>query len=323
MPGAPALPDPASGSTTPTEGVFPYEVEPDWPMLEPGLTLGQVSGLAIEPAGTLLVFCRADRPWFGGQMSAPIERPTLLRLDRATGAVRERFGDGRFVIPHGLSIDPAGNVWVTDVGTHRVYKLAPNGTPILVLGTGLPGNDVQSFNQPTDVYVAANGTVFVADGYGNSRIVKLSPEGQYLGQWGQPGSEPGALSTPHSISGDAQGRIYVADRGNARVQRFDSDGRFLDEWKGPELGRPWAVTVATDGRVYVVDGGDQKTEPPDRSGIIEFDAAGNVLQRWSTYGSALGQLVWGHDLAVDDAHDVYVGEVFTGMRVQKFRRSPP
>jgi peptidylamidoglycolate lyase len=302
-------------------GAGAYALVPGWPVLEPGLALGQVSGLAIEAAGTLMVFSRADRPWSGGPMTDPIRGPTLLRLDPSTGAVRDRFGQGRFAIPHGLHVDPAGNLWVTDAGTHRVVKLSPTGEVLLQLGTGSPGNDMRSFNQPTDVHVAADGTVFVADGYGNTRVVRLSPTGAYLGQWGTRGAGPGQFNTPHSITGDAQGRIYVADRGNSRIQRFDPQGRFLDQWKSASLGRPWAVTIAPDGMVYVVDGGDQNPRPPDRAGVVKLDQTGRLLDRWSEFGVGPGQLCWGHDVAVDETGDVYVAEVYTGQRVQKFRRS--
>ena len=303
-------------------GAATYAVVAGWPALEPGLMLGQVSGLTLEPGGTLLVFSRADRPWSGGVMREPITRPTLLRLDTATGAVRERFGQGRFAIPHGLHADKDGNLWVTDAGLHKVWKLSPAGEVLLELGTGSPGNDTRSFDQPTDVWVAADGSVFVSDGYGNTRVVKLSAGGQFLMQWGTPGSGPGQFRTPHSITGDSQGRIYVADRGNSRVQRFDAEGRFIDQWRSPRLGRPWAVSVARDGLVYVVDGGDQNPQPPDRAGVVQLDQEGRILQRWGEFGLGAGQLCWGHDVAVDDPGDVYTAEVFTGQRVQKFTRSP-
>jgi peptidylamidoglycolate lyase len=298
-----------------------YAVVAGWPALEPGLVLGQVSGLTMEPGGTLLVFSRADRPWSGGTMREPITRPTLIRLDPATGSVRERFGQERFAIPHGLHADKDGNLWVTDAGLHKVWKLSPAGAVLLELGTGSPGTDTRSFNQPTDVWVGADGSVFISDGYGNSRVVKLSPGGQFVMTWGTPGAGPGQFRTPHSITGDSQGRIYVADRGNSRVQRFDAEGRFIDQWRSAQLGRPWAVSVARDGLVYVVDGGDQNPQPPDRAGVVKLDQEGRILQRWSEFGLAAGQLCWGHDVAVDEPGNVYTAEVYTGQRVQKFTRS--
>lgn len=287
-----------------------WQVVHGWPALEPGYVLGQVAGVTVDATGALFVFHRADHPWFGQSLTKPITLPTLTRLDRATGAIEARFGDNRFVIPHGLHAAPDGSLWVTDVGTSLVHKLSPAGESLLVLDRG--------FDKPTDVFVAADGNVFVSDGYGNSRVVKLDPAGNVLETWGTFGRGPGQFDTPHSITGDADGRLYVADRGNARVQIFDQEGRYLAEWKSAELGRPWAVAATPDGSIYVVDGGDQM--PPDHAAVMRLDRDGHILDRWADYGSQEGGLYWGHDLAVDGDGAVFVGDVYYGMRVQKFIR---
>lgn len=125
------------------------------------------------------------------------------------------------------------------------------------------------------------------------------------------------LNTPHGIAIDAAQNIYVADRGNARLQVFDRKGSYLREFSGPEIGRPWAVDVGADGRIFVVDGGDQGTGE-DRSGLVTLTADGKLIARWSQFGSGPGELVWPHDLAVSKNSEVFVGEVLDSHRVQKF-----
>ena len=118
------------------------------------------------------------------------------------------------------------------------------------------GLDGRHFNKPTDVAVAPDGSFYVSDGYGNSRVAKFSAKGEFLFDWGHKGDQPGEFDIPHGIARDGEGRIYVADRTNSRIQVFKGDGTFLYQWKSPELGRPWALSFGPDGRLYVVDGGD-------------------------------------------------------------------
>jgi peptidylamidoglycolate lyase len=224
-------------------------------------------------------------------------------------------------MPHGLTIDAEDNLWLTDVGLHQVFKFDPSGNLLMILGErGVSGNDAAHFNLPTDVAVAPDGSFYVSDGYGNSRIVRYSPEGEFLDEWGAKGTAPGQFDVPHGLALDAQGRVYVADRGNARLQIFDGTGKFLAEWKGAQLGRPWAVRIGTDGSVYVVDGGDQPVLFPDRARILKFDASGNLLAWFGSYGQEPGQFTWPHAIALAPNDALYVGEVSTGMRVQKFMR---
>jgi DNA-binding beta-propeller fold protein YncE len=159
----------------------------------------------------------------------------------------------------------------------------------------------------------------VSDGYGNSRVAKFSAKGEFLFDWGHKGDQPGQFNTPHGIAMDEQGRIYVADRSNSRIQVFKGDGTFLQQWKSPELGRPWALSFGPDGCLYVVDGGDLKPWPPDRSHILRLDTNGNVLEMWASFGNYDGELFWGHDIAVGKDGAVYVGDI-QGRRVQKFAR---
>lgn len=249
----------------------------------------------------------------------PITAPTVLLFDGASGQQRGAWGAGRFAMPHGLTVDGQDNAWVTDVALHQVFKFTNDGALLLTLGErGVPGDDSVHFNRPTDVAVAPDGSFYVSDGYRNSRVVHFSKEGRYLLSWGRKGSRPGEFEVPHSIARDATGQVYVADRSNARIQVFDSVGHFISEWKGPELGRPWAVRVGADGYVYVVDGGDQPTTPPDRARVLVLTRQGRVVESFGRFGNYDGQFVWPHAVAVATDGTVYVGDVSTGRRVQKF-----
>jgi DNA-binding beta-propeller fold protein YncE len=293
-----------------------------WPALGEGMVLGQVTGVDVDSHGHVFVFHRADRPWLETQNTTPITEPTLLRLEAATGRIEEELGAGAFVVPHGLRVDHRDHLWVTDVGTHTVHELDHDGTPLRSFGTfGEPGDDDAHFDQPTDVAVAADGRFFVADGYGNARVVAFDADGRFVRAFGERGSAPGQLDTPHSIALDADGRLLVADRGNARIQRFTTEGELIDVWQSAALGRPWAVDVDARGKVYVVDGGDQNPVPPDRSHILRLGDDGEIEASWASFGNQDGQLYWGHAVAVTETGEVLVGDVRYGMRVQKWTPS--
>jgi peptidylamidoglycolate lyase len=299
-----------------------YRVVHGWPALSEGYVLGQVSGVALDSHGAVFVFHRADQSWLDAPGTALITQPALLKLDAANGEIEAELGRSMFVVPHGLRIDAHDHLWVTDVGTHQVFELDHDGSVVRSFGVaGEPGADETHFNQPTDVAIAADGTLFISDGYGNSRVVVLAADGSFVRSWGAFGSEPGQFNTPHSIALDAQGRVYVADRGNARIQRFTQQGELIDVWQSAALGRPWALTIAADGTVFVVDGGDQNPVPPDRGRILRVSPDGEVLESWSSFGNQDGQIYWGHAIAVGKDGEVYVGDVRFGMRVQKFVRA--
>lgn len=283
--------------------------------------MGQVSGVGVDSRGTVFVFRRAQRSWpSSGELSTDsIDAPTILLFESASGRQVGAWGAGLFAMPHGLAVDHEDNVWVTDVALHQVFKFTRDGVLLLALGErGVPGDDSLHFNRPTDVAVAPDGSFYVSDGYRNSRVVRFSSEGRYLLSWGRKGSGPGEFDVPHGIARDTGGLVYVADRNNARIQVFDSVGRFLTEWKGSEVGRPWAVRVGPAGDVYVVDGGDQPLTPPDRARIYRLTREGRVIESFGRFGNYDGQFVWPHALAVTRDGTVFVGDVSTGMRVQKF-----
>jgi len=239
-------------------------------------------------------------------------------LDGKSGEQIAAWGQKRFVLPHGLSIDSRDQIWVTDVALHQVFKFSHDGDLLMALGTNRkPGRDGSHFNKPTDVAVSPDGTIYVSDGYGNSRVASFAPNGRFLREWGCKGSHLGEFDLPHGIALDAEGRIYVADRSNARIQVIDREGNFRSAWNNPDLGRPFALTVGPDGYLYVVDGGEQNERPPDHAGILKLDLGGEILAKWGRYGNYDGELYTGHCIAVDADGAVYVGDV-DGRRVQKF-----
>lgn len=296
----------------------PYSVVHGWPRLPEGMVLGQVSGVAVDSHNRVFVFRRAEGSW-ATDHSQPIASPTILCFDGVTGALIAQWGDHRFLEPHGLRVDRDDNVWVTDRALQQVFKFTYDGKLLLTIGTEkTAGVDATHFNKPADLAFASDGGFYVADGYGNNRIAKFSRDGKFQFDWGRKGSGPGEFDLPHSVAVDAQGRVYVADRNNARIQVFDGAGKFLKEWKSPELGRPWSLTIGPDNLLYVVDGGDLKPNAPDRGQLLKLDLDGKILAKWSRFGNYDGQIYWGHDLAVGRDGAVYVGDVFHGMRVQKF-----
>jgi len=296
----------------------PYSVVHGWPVLPDGMVLGQVSGVAVDSHNHVFIFHRAENSW-ATDKTHPISSPTILCFDGASGKLLASWGEKRFLEPHGLRIDAHDNVWVTDRALQQVFEFSHEGKLLLTIGTErVAGVDATHFDKPTDIAFASDGSIYISDGYGNNRVAKFSPSGKFLLDWGHKGQGPGEFDLPHSVAVDAQSLVYVADRSNSRIQVFDSNGKFLKMWSSPELGRPWSLTIGPDNFLYVVDGGDLKPAPPDRGQLLKLDLSGKILAKWSCFGNYDGQIYWGHDLAVGKDGAVYVGDVYHGMRVQKF-----
>jgi DNA-binding beta-propeller fold protein YncE len=177
----------------------------------------------------------------------------------------------------------------------------------------------EGFAGPTKVAFLRDGTPLVADGYRNARVAFLRRGGGVTSAWGMQGRADGQLDLPHGVAVDADDRVYVADRDNARVQVFERDGRHRATWAGPTIGRPFAVTVVAN-RVFVVDGGDQDPSHP-AARVVVLDRDGRVLGQFGTFGGRAGELSDPHDIAVDARGRVYVAELGT-RRVQRFRPGP-
>lgn len=250
-----------------------FSRDSSWPgPLPDGWKFRMVSNLATDSRGRIYVAHRGAHPVvifdkqgnFAGSVGDDVFEQSMMydvRKDPPTPISRE------FWI-HGIHVDPEDNVWVTDIGRHVVFKFCPQGKLLLTLGTlNQSGEDAGTFYQPSGVAVATTGHIYVADGYGNSRIVKFSPEGRFMKAWGRKGSQPGEFNLPHGITVDAEGRVYVAERLNHRVQVFDADGQFLVEWA--DLPHADSIVLRKRGGAYVGSGWD----------IIHVDEAGKPVTK--------------------------------------------
>ncbi|MDB5812394.1 MAG: hypothetical protein JWN94_4516 [Betaproteobacteria bacterium] len=235
--------------------------------LPDGRTWGSTSGVDIDPDGKSIWVaerCGAFAPPSAMKPGVPFacegsKLDPILKFDE-NGNLVKSFGAGLFVFPHGLYVDRGGNVWVTDgVGKegkgHQVFKFSPDGKLLMTLGkAGVGGSAMDEFNAPSAVVVAANGEVFVADGHGgatNARIMKFDSTGKFIKTWGKKGSGPGELDIPHALALDSRGRLFVGDRGNNRIQIFDQDGNYIDQWS--QFSRPSGVFIDRNDVLYAAD----------------------------------------------------------------------
>ncbi|MDB6075636.1 MAG: repeat containing protein [Verrucomicrobiaceae bacterium] len=298
-----------------------YQVVLGWPALPEGHVLGLCAGVGVDSHDNVFVFHRDDRVWKTPFPQQPIEQPTVSVIEGRSGKLIASWGANEFIMPHGLTLDHEDNVWLTDVGSHQVFKYTHEGRLLLTVGErGKAGADSTHFNLPTDVAVLPDGSFYVSDGYRNSRVVKFDAAGRYQFEWGGKGSAAGQFNLPHGIAADNRRRIFVCDRSNARLQVFDAVGKYITEWKGPAIGRPYGVSIAANGHIFLVDGGDQNASPHDHSKAVELDAEGKVVDTFGSWGKAPGQFQLGHDIAVAHDGSVYVAEG-KGARVQKFIRT--
>jgi DNA-binding beta-propeller fold protein YncE len=245
----------------------PYRSVESWAQMPQGRTWGSTSGVDVDRDGTSIWVaerCGAFAPPSRMKPGVPFacdgsSLAPILKFD-ASGKLVKSFGEGLFLFPHGIHVDPDGNVWVTDgLGKdgkgQQVFKFSPDGKVLMTLGkAGVAGSGPNEFNAPSAVLVAPNGDIFVADGHGretNARIVKFSRDGQFIKTWGKKGSAPGELDIPHALAMDSQGRLFVADRQNNRLQIFDQDGKFLDQWT--QFSRPSGLYIDKNDVIYVAD----------------------------------------------------------------------
>jgi DNA-binding beta-propeller fold protein YncE len=291
----------------------PYRAVENWAQLPPGIQWGPVINVAPDARGNIWVFHRSD--------------PAVLEFD-SSGKLLKSFGVGMFVQAHGLALDGEGNVWVTDAQGkdgkgQQVFKFSPDGKVLMTLGkAGVAGAGSDTFNGPSGVVVARNGDIFVADGHGgntNARIVKFSKDGKFVKAWGMKGPGPGEFDTPHSIAMDSKERLFVADRVNNRIQIFDREGTFIDQWK--QFGRPSGIFIAKNDTLYSVDSqSDEKTNPGVKRGIRIGSAKTGVVTAFIPDLSADPQIALAEGVCADAKGNIYAAGV-SSMALHKFVRN--
>jgi uncharacterized oxidoreductase len=296
-----------------------FEANADWARLPAGYCWTEATSVACDGQDRVFVFNRGNG-----------EHPVLV-FDRG-GAFLHSWGQGQFVRPHGISIDPEGAVWCADDHDHTVRKFTPEGRLLLTLGTrGRPSDtgatsiDYRTirrsgppFHYPTNTAFGPAGEIYVADGYGNARIHKFAADGRLLLSWGEPGGGPGQFRVPHGIAVSRDGTVYVADRENSRLQLFNPDGAYLTEWT--DVARPCQVAFDGEGLVCVAELGFQAGRWPgtpapaaDAPGgrVSIFSPRGDLVARWGggKNPTAPGDFFAPHGLCVDTRGDIYVAEV--------------
>jgi len=300
-----------------------YELVKNWLDLPKDLKLGNPTGISIDTNQNIVVFHRAGREWalLGAMPDSSIKSKTILIIDKDNGKLITSWGDNLFIMPHGLTVDNENNIWVTDVGLHQVFKFSHDGKLLLKLGeTKVAGNDSLHFNKPTDIAIADNGSFYVSDGYGNSRVVKFSATGKYLSEWGKKGNKESEFNIPHGISLDSNDNVYVADRENKRVQVFDPNGNFKKQFTDNTFGAICSVAFnITRLKLFAVDDFTFLKVKHQGSDIFIFDTTGKVQTRFGRSGSYHGNTSWYHDLTIDKDENIYVGDIL-GNTVQKFRK---
>ena len=242
----------------PNDAPNPYRTIAGWAQLPDGRKWGSTAGVDIGPDGNVWAY---DRCGANGCADSPLD--PILEFDKS-GKVIRHFGAGLFVFPHGFYVDKSGNVWVTDQqkskdGTKglQVFKFSPEGKVLMTLGKkGVSGTGPDEFGAPTDVVVAPNGDIFVADGHvgcncPNARIVKFDKNGKFIMEFGKHGTGPGEFDGPHALAFDSKGRLFVGDRTNNRIEIFDQKGKFIAEWK--QFGRPSGIFITPNDTLYSTD----------------------------------------------------------------------
>ncbi len=322
-----------------------YRSVPDFLKLPADMYLGEVAGVAVNSKGHIFVFSR-------GNTAGPAYAAAAAQL--------LEFGpDGRFLrevghnlyawsFAHTVKIDKEDNIWVTDKGSDMVIKFNAEGRVAMVFGRRQEASDEGTgplkhpkpplppvdgmFRQVTDVAWDAAGNTYISDGYINARVAKVDKNGNWLKSWGEPGDQPGQFNTPHSIAVDAQGHVYVADRGNRRIQVFDGEGKFLRQITvdvpappdaRPAIGNRPATTTGTMApgapwAICITPGPDQVLFSSDAypGRIYKMSLEGKVLGMFGESGKQLKQFGWVHEIACPSEREIYVAELLN-WRVQK------
>jgi DNA-binding beta-propeller fold protein YncE len=343
-----SLPGALFAQQTPPE--ISYRSVPDFLKLPPDLYLGEASGVAVNSKGHVFVFSR-------GNTTGPAYAASAAQLLEfgADGKYLREIGHNLYAwsFAHAVKVDKQDNIWVADKGSDMVIKFNPQGRVLLVFGRKQEASDEGTealrhvkpplpavdglFRQVTDMTWDPEGNTYISDGYVNSRVAKVDKSGTWIKSWGEPGDQPGQFNTPHSIAADAQGNIYVADRGNRRIQVFDTDGKFLRQFSidvplkpdaRPAIGNkptqttgtmspgaPWAICI-TPGPHQVLYASDAF---PGR--IYKLSLEGKILGVFGEAGKQPKQFGWIHEMACPSENELYVAELLN-WRVQKLILEP-
>jgi len=258
----------------------------DFLKLPQGWLFGEATAIEVNSKGHIFVFNRGDHK--------------LLEFDPDGNFIKEiGAGTATFANPHGLKIDAQDNLWTTDIENQIIIKFSPEGKVLMVLGRkGIAGEfmgkwDYTTFDKPTDVAVAANGDIFVADGYGNSRVVKFNSKDELIKTWGSKGENIGQFKIPHTITVH-EGKVYVGDRENKRIQIFDTDGNFIEQWTN--TGYPYSIKILGE-HLYSIDGVANK--------IFKFDLQGNKIGEYGSRGFDSGEMSLPHWIDITDNREIY------------------
>ncbi len=298
------------------EGKFRFEVVEGWEQLPAGWWHGDVADVATDSRDRVYVFNRSDHP--------------VIVYDR-DGRFLTSWGEGVFTRPHGITITADDIVWLADDTDHTVRKCTLEGTILQTLGTLNQGSDTGyewgdlrtikrgagPFNRPTRVSLAQNGDLYISDGYGNARVHRFTAAGEYIQSWGEPGKGPGEFNLPHSVWVHRDGRVFVCDRENNRMQVSSPTGEYLSAWTN--VTRPMDLWIDADDNVFLAEGawkagttlmtGEPLTE--DRAPQLSVrDLEGNVLARWGGPDHREpGSFGAPHGIWLDSRGDLYVAEV--------------
>jgi len=309
---------------------IPYESVPGFFKLPADLYLGESMGVATNSKGHIFVFTRS-------QLTRLFEFDEQGRFVREIG--HELYG---FVFAHAVRVDAQDNVWVVDEGSNMVIEFNPRGRVAMLLGRRAAASEGLSetnpagrgpvnspplpyvFDRPTDVAWDKQGDIFVADGYGNSRVVKYDRDGRFLAQTPGPGSGPGQMNLPHSLQVDAAGNVYVADRQNYRIQVFDNNLKVKASYEN--VGQPWTLCISPGPHQYLYSSNsypDANLAPMKAvSGeIYKMELNGKVLGRFGRAGKQLGEFSTTHGIDCRDPDRLYISEIVS-WRVQKILLHP-
>ena len=273
-------------------GDFQFDMVRSWPQMPRYWSFKIASDGAVNSDGEVYVFSRGDHP------------VTIWDPD---GTYISSWGEGKFKMPHGIHVAPDDTVWLVDPREHVVTRHEPGGEIIQTLGNrGVPTASFHGapFNMPTGIAVAPNGDLFVSDGYGGHRVHRFSPDGQLKLSWGREGTGPGEFVNLHNIGVDKRSRVFICDRENHRIQIFDADGKFLEEWT--DFRSPNDLWIEDD-IVYITAAGS----------VSIRSLGGEVIGGWDGDAEALRDVqTGGHGIWVDSQGSIYLG----GAQVTKFRR---